>query len=520
MGAGDFSFEHDAAFEPGEVGGPLGLGKFEANYEELFADAIEDGVITPEERARLNRAADALGLDRARLRRLEEALEAAYQARHHAPVRELAREVEEEGAPRSIVVGPAGAAEARVAALERRVSELQAQVERLTRELEVARSQVAVEIDVSNMTPGPGEGVAEPVDESPETLLRRLRSDPRDVATLRSLYRVYGAGAAAGTSGGAQDLDRQWLLAQVLVYLGAAGEAERTTYERRRPQGLIKPATSLSADGWRLLFHPDEELLTGQIFGVIVPAMLMGRVSTLRRDKELVRLDPVKKQDPGTSTLQAVRCFAWAARILGLALPSLYADPAEPCVVEMVPALPPAVRLGAGALSGRNPLELAFIAGRHLSWYREEHFIRLLVRSIPDLEDLFLAALSIASAGVPLSQAVKGRVAPLASAIEPMLEPAAVDRLRGHFLRFLDEGGRTNLRRWAEAAERTAARAGLLLANDLHVAHRIFEEEARGGSADSTDSDGMGLSEQMDDLIVFATSDRYANLRKQIRLTS
>ncbi len=173
----------------------------------------------------------------------------------------------------------------------------------------------------------------------------------------------------------------------------------------------------------------------------------------------------------------------------------------------MILGVPPAVRLGARALSGRSPFELAFLAGCHLAWYREEHFVRLLVPSIADLEDLFLAALSIANPGIPMSANMKQRVAPLARAIEPMLEAAAVDRLRGHFLRFLEEGGRTNLQRWATAAERTAARAGLLLANDLGAAHAVLELEDPG----TTDA-------RMDDLIVFVTSDRYSKLRANLAL--
>ena len=99
----DFSFEHQQGFTPGELAGQVHLGKHQAHYEELFAEVIEDGVITPEERARLNRAADALGLDCMHLRRLEEALQAAYEARRHVRVRELA---DEEPAPASIVLTP------------------------------------------------------------------------------------------------------------------------------------------------------------------------------------------------------------------------------------------------------------------------------------------------------------------------------------------------------------------------------------------------------------------------------
>lgn len=81
------AFEHAAGFERGEVTGNLRLGKLEACYEELFADVIEDGVITLEERAQLDKMADKLGLDRMRPRRLEEALQAAYEAKNKIEIR-------------------------------------------------------------------------------------------------------------------------------------------------------------------------------------------------------------------------------------------------------------------------------------------------------------------------------------------------------------------------------------------------------------------------------------------------
>lgn len=489
-----FSFEHEQGFQQGEISGQLRLGKFEAHYEEIFAEVIEDGVITLEERARLNKAADALGLDRARLRRLEEALEAAYEARHRVRVREIA---DEEDAPASIVVTPEQAKDPRVAVLERRVAQLEALVAELTGELEQARSQVAVEVDLSNIAaPAPATAA---VEQDPEELARRVRSDPRDAGALRGLYRAYGKSPV--------EADRQALVAQALVYLGAADAEEKAVASRGRQEGLIRPTGSLTSDGWRLLFHPDEEVLTGQIFAVIAPAVLLGRVSTLRRDKALPTLDPAARQDPKMSTIQAVRCFTWAGQILGLGSPPLYAAPDVPGLVEMIPGMPPSARLGKRVLSGRSPFELAFLAGAHLTWYREEHFVRLLVGSIADLEDLFLAALSIANAGLPLSPEIKRRVGPIARAIEPILEPMAVDRLRGHFLRFLEEGGRTNLQRWAAAADRTAARAGLLLANDLGAAQSVLELEQPDAAAS-----------KMDDLIVFATSDRYAKLRQVLGL--
>lgn len=505
MSETDFSFDTGGAFQQGELGGSVRLGKFEEQYEALFAEVIEDGIITAEERAQLDRAADAMGLDRQRLARLEQALQAAYEARHQIKIRDLSADAEPlpslrlsdqapiSGPVPSLQVPTASAHEQEVFGLKRRIASLEARIVELERELDEARAHAAALVDLSDASGVPSSALSD----DPADLQRRLRADAHDLEALRALHRHWVRRA---------DLDRSWTTAQALVFRGEASADERALFEKHRPQGLIRPSTSVSLESWRrLLFHPDEEVLTGEIFSVITPAVLLGRVAALRRDKQLPHLDPAAKQDPQKSTLQAVRCFSWASSLLSMPAPTFYAEPSFAGLVEMVPGLPPASRLGKQALSGRTAGELAFLAGRHLSWYRAEHFVRLLIRSIPDLEDLFMTALLIANPGLPMSAEKKQRVQPLARAIEPVLEPAHIDTLRALFKRFLEEGGRTNLQRWATAADCTGSRAGLLLSNDMDAAAKMLRLE-EPSSAD----------ERIDDLIVFATSDRYATLRKQM----
>lgn len=484
-------FVHGGSFEQGEISGNVRLGKFEAHYEELFAEALEDGVITNDERVRLERAADSFGLDRERVLALEKALTAAWEGRHRIAVREVVVHAEETPAtslrPLEIENDP------QVKALRRRIGELEAKVLRLEGELEEARSHIAVEVDFSDLVgaaPAPGD---------PEELYRRIRHDARDVASLHALFQTAKE----------SDLDRAFRTAHVLAFLGEANDEETEVDKRYNTNDLVRPTASLAADAWRRnLFHPDEEVLTGDIFAVVTSPVLLGRVTALRHQNALPKLDPARLQDPKTSTVQAVRCFAWAASIMGMNPPPLYADPSWDGTIEMVPGIPPASRLGKRALSGRSAEELAFMAGKHLASYREDHFVRLLFPSIPDLEDIFLAALTIGQPQLPLAAQVKQRAVPIARAIEPLLDAAQKDRLRGHFLRFVEEGGRTNLQRWAYAAELTTLRAGLLLANDLGAAKRVLE---LGGDSD--------LDAKVDDLIVFFTGDRCSRLRKQIGIS-
>jgi hypothetical protein len=485
--AGTAAFEHGTGFTAGEVSGGFGLGPLETQYEELFAEVLEDGIITADERARLERAADNLGIDRGRLARLEQAMVAAYQTRHRVQIIEHYEEPAASLAPLRVEAeGDAGRT-----LLLKRIEQLETRIHQLEDELRRAQAAINVEVDLSGF-----EADAERASEDPEDLWRRTRRNPTDPRPYRELHRVLRARG---------DVDRSFCVAQCLVALGAANAEEQAEFEAGRSKTLIAPRASLSASAWSdQLFHPEDELLTGQIFSVIAPAVLIGRVTALRRDGKLHQPNPEGRQDVAKATVTAVRALPWASAILGLPSPPIYIERERDVGYEHIPAIPPITVVGKRVLSGRTQLEHAFLVGRHLCWYRHEHYVKTLFSAVPDLEDLFLSALVIGNPGLPIAEDMKQRVTPIAKAIQPLLEAPQVDRLRGCFLRFVEEGGRTNLQRWSLATEKTACRTGLLLANDLETALGVLEpEEGR-------------LGELAKDLLVFAASDRYTGLRRQL----
>jgi hypothetical protein len=480
-------FEHIAGFVPGEISGALGLGPLEQQYEELFAEVLEDGVITAEERARLEKAIDNLGLDRSRLLRLEQAMMAAYEQHHRVRIVEHYEEPAASLAP--IQVEAAG--DAGRALLLKRIQQLETRVHELEDELRRAQAAINVEVDLSDL-----ESAAEDASEDPEEVWRQVRRDPTNAKSVRALYRIYAARS---------ELDKQWCVAQALHVLGAASEAEEKLYQQYRTHTLIAARTGINNQTWyECLFHPEEEPLTGQIFGVIAPAVLLGRVTALRREGKLHIPSPETRQDPAKATVTAVRALPWAAALFGLPVPPIFIEKDRDAGYVHIPGVPPVSVIGKRALSGCSQPEHAFLVGRHLSWYRQEHFVKTLFSAVPDLEDLFLAALTIGNPGLPIAEDMKRRVAPIAAAIEPVLEPAQKDALRGHFLRFVEEGGRTNLMRWSNAVDKTACRAGMVLSNDLGTAAEVLErEEGKHGALAR-------------DLIAFVSSDRYFQLRKRL----
>jgi hypothetical protein len=489
-------FEHDASFKAAEASGHLQLDRYETAYQEIFSEALEDGVITADERQRLDRAARSLGLDTGRLAALEQAMRGAYEAHHGHSVLDTSRMFApraEGAAPSPEVAEPPPSREGdQVQSLRARIAYLEGRVRELEAKLEEARSQVSYEVDFSDLdAPVPSVALAEPT-----SIHRRLRHDPRNVTTLHQLYAAYDG-----------DVDRQLCIAQALVFLGEEEPMlKQLVDEHGSGDGLIHPTQALDAAGWRrLLFHPDDDTVTSDILAVIVSAVLLAHSGAMKRSGKLPEIAADRLLDPATSTVQAARCFGWAAQAFGMSAPQLYASPDESMVASMIPTVPPLCALGKLALSGRSANELAFVAGQQLAYYRPERFVRLLVPDIVQLQDMFLAALTIGNPKLPLNAEVRGRVKPIADAVEPLLEATEVDKLRAAYRHFVEHGGVANLQRWAVAADLTAVRAGFALSGDLKTAERML---ALTGA--------QHAEEAMDDLIVFVTGDRYAQLREAI----
>ena len=340
--------------------------------------------------------------------------------------------------------------------------------------------------------------------ENPAEIHKLICQRPRDAELLHRLFASLQRG---------EDLDRRWCIASALVYLGESNDQEREVYVDYAVAGLVKPTRAVNDDEWReLLFHPDEDPTTGDIFGAIAPAVLLGHMTAIRASIAPELIDASRQIDPAKSKLDAARCMSWAAAALGMELPPLYAVPEHEGVADVVLNPSPSLRLSKQALVGRSNKELAYIAGSTLSWCRKEHMLGRPSRSVRRLEDMFLAALMIGNPGLPMAAEIKARVAPMVKTILPLLDGEATAALQKGFSRFVEQGGRTNLTEWYRAAERTAACAGLLLSNDLHAAQAVLDLER----ASATEAPENTVFEAMNELIVFFTAGRCSLLRKRI----
>ncbi|MEM6789565.1 MAG: hypothetical protein AAGA56_04790 [Myxococcota bacterium] len=331
---------------------------------------------------------------------------------------------------------------------------------------------------------------------SPDRMYEELQQAPRDAGRLRRLFDVIDP----------SDVDRRWGIAQALVFLEAAAPEHRSLAERGLRPSLIRPERAVSDEEWAaLVAHRDDDPLVGEILGAIAPAVLLGHLSNMRASIAPEVVDPGARVDPKTSTVQAVRCFSWAADVLGIMTPAMYATPDEDRGADVVLNPVPVSRLGARVLRGRDNRELTFLAGSHLNWFRREHLLGQPERSVRRLEDMFLGALMIGNPGIPMTAEVKERVAPTAAWIRPLLDEPTVARLREAFGRFVEQGGRTNLSRWYRGVQRTGWRAGLFLCEDLSSAARALANDLPHDSQIA-----------IDELIAYACSPTLAKLRNTL----
>ena len=139
----DGPFHYDEiTLERAEVAGSVVLVDEELHYADLFGEVIWDGTLTPDKRARLDRAAEVWKLGRERVRRIEDALLAAYEVRHRVRIREERPNDEADEELRAPFVPEA---DPRLAALQRRIEFLEAENEQLRGERAAAQERHANE---------------------------------------------------------------------------------------------------------------------------------------------------------------------------------------------------------------------------------------------------------------------------------------------------------------------------------------------------------------------------------------
>ena len=344
----------------------------------------------------------------------------------------------------------------------------------------------------------------EAVDEIPDdvdALEAAIAASPLDVALHARLFELHMR---------AEEIDRAYLSALALEELGWRGAEQQAVLEQNRPDGL-RARKPLDEAAWARMRPPGGDDVIESLFAAIARAAIAARTEQRRLQRRLPRLDPTRKQSP-TSTASIVRSFHWAARALTVTCPDLYVLDEVPGGIAAVPSDEPATALGPDVVRGRSTKDLAFLAGRHLTYYRPEHALLVHFPTRDGLTSLVLAAVQLAMPAMPVPLAI----APAVGALRPLLARHLTPQERATMeaaVRRLDaRGGKLDLVAWTRSVELLATRAGLLLCGDLRCAMSLAREESRTIA-------GVTLDEKRADLLSFCASRALADLRVDFATT-
>ncbi len=156
----------------------------------------------------------------------------------------------------------------------------------------------------------------------------------------------------------------------------------------------------LGEDDWTALTHEDVDPLLTRIFAIIQPVVIHARTQPL----EAAGLDRRYAIDlraalptPSSQTLD------YAAGVLGMRPPLVFAEPERPGGARLPPRrTSPAIVLGQAAFDPRFGTQaMAFVAGRHLTYYRPGFYVRHLVPTGTGSEGVALRRHQAQRAAVP-----------------------------------------------------------------------------------------------------------------------
>jgi hypothetical protein len=350
-----------------------------------------------------------------------------------------------------------------------------------------------------------------------DVLEQARRLDPTRAAVLEALRYAYEASGRAPPIDPAEyarafaahrragQTDAALLDAMLLEEVGAAEPEHRATIEQSRSVRPVQVLKPFDTAAWDALRAPGFDGALAALLTAVRDAAIAVRIEQLQSNRRLPRLDPAARLD-AESTVSAVRTLHWAAKVLGVDCPDLYAGADDASQAAHVPAGRPSISLAPGALSGTSSKQLAFIAGRALTWYRPEYHCMLYYPTLEDLRELLGAALEIG--GVDTAEPSSPSTAETRRALARRLaadQHAAIGDAVGSLGA---RGGEVGLEHWIRSAELTAARVGLFLCGDLEV--------AAAGVRSQPPAPGRPPAERVtSDLVAFCASRAHGTLRAQ-----
>ena len=327
--------------------------------------------------------------------------------------------------------------------------------------------------------------------------LKLLEQNPFRVESYKAMRRLHTEGKNA---------DGAWCLCQALTVLNLAEADEERFYRRMRAETAAPARSVLQDEDWQALIHADINPLLTHLFAVIEPAIVAARAPELTS----LGVDPNAVIDVGQTPLPMPQTLFYAGGVLGMELPASYVVPDDPGGLSFLVARPRGVGLGRVAMSSKVPPQAAaFIAARHLTYYRPGFYVRQILASGSGLRSWLFAAIKLISPQFPIASDIEGSVMEAYHSLDANLKGTRRDELTQVVSTLLREGAALDLKRWVAGVDQTADRVGFFIAHDLDTAAQVIR-------ASDENATSVPNQDRLKSLALFSVSPNYLGLRRRL----
>ncbi|HXS18346.1 MAG TPA: hypothetical protein VN764_14205, partial [Polyangiaceae bacterium] len=303
-----------------------------------------------------------------------------------------------------------------------------------------------------------------------------------------------------------RNADASWALCQALSVLRLAEPDEQRFYERMRAETAAPAQAVFSEADWQAVTHPRVDPLLTAVFALIQPAVVGARAQSLESQglSQQMLVDPSQHPSPLAQTLY------YAAGVLGLDLPAVFANPGDQGGLTHMLTTVPSLSMGRVGMSSQVPPQVAaFVAAQQLSYMRPGMYLRHFIQTGTGLKAWLFAAIKLISPQFPIAPDLEGSVHEALGALRGGLAVDARDHLSSVVSKLIQSGTALDLKKWVAAVDLTADRVGMVVAHDLQTVSEVVRASDERVTSVSQD-------ERLKELILFSVSSKYLGVRRRL----
>jgi tetratricopeptide (TPR) repeat protein len=354
------------------------------------------------------------------------------------------------------------------------------------------RGEILAELYASDVT--------QYLDKAVKAQAQILRRNPYRVESYKLLRRLYTEG---------RQPDPAWCLCQALAVLNLAEPDEERFYRRHRADNAAPAQAVLDEQDWaERMGHYEADPLVTRIFAAIQPTIIRARTQPI----ESLGYDPQYQVDLQSHAYPVAQTLYYVQGVLGFPAPPVYQNPNDPAGLGFLHAHTPAIVLGRAAYESVVPNQsLAFVAGRHMTYFRPGFYVRHLVPTGTGLKGWLFAAIKLCVPQFPVAPDLQGQVSEAMGFMQQDFQGVAREVLTSMVSKLLQSGGAIDLKKWVAAIDLTADRAGFLLAHDLATATEVMRA--------TEDASSVPVKERIKEVVLFSIGEEYLSLRQKLQIT-